>query len=29
MAWRDSEGLINIVFSDDGRVLDEKERDGG
>jgi hypothetical protein len=27
MAWRDREGLPNLVFCDDGRVVDEKERD--
>jgi hypothetical protein len=28
MAWRDREGWLNFVFCDDGRVVDEKERDG-
>ena len=28
MAWRDSEGWLNLVFRDDGRVVDEKESDG-
>jgi len=29
MAWRDREGWIDFVFCDDGRVVDEKETDGG
>jgi len=29
MTWRDGEGLLNFVFYDVGRVMDEKERDGG
>jgi len=29
MAWRDRKGLLKIVFCEDGRVVDEKERDGG
>jgi hypothetical protein len=29
MAWRDREGQLNIVFSDDGRVEEEKERHRG
>jgi len=29
MAWRDREGWLNFVFCNDGRVVDEKERDGG
>jgi hypothetical protein len=29
MAWRDAEGRLNFVFYVDGRVLDERERDGG
>ena len=29
MAWRDREGWPNFVFCDDGRVVMEKERDGG
>jgi len=29
MPWRDREGRVNFVFCDDGRVVDEKERDGG
>jgi len=27
MTWRDTEGCLNFVFCDDGRVVDEKERD--
>jgi hypothetical protein len=27
MVWRDREGCLNIVFCDDGRVVDEKESD--
>jgi len=27
MAWRDRGGLLNFVFCDDGRVVDENERD--
>jgi len=27
MAWRDREGWLHFVFCDDGRVVDEKERD--
>ena len=29
MVWRDREGWLNFDFCDDGRVVDEKERDGG
>jgi hypothetical protein len=29
MAWRDREGYHNFVFCEDGRVVDENERDGG
>jgi len=29
MAWRDREGWLNFVICDDGRVVDEKERDWG
>ena len=29
MAWREIEGEHNFVFCGDGRVVDEKERDGG
>jgi len=29
MIWRDREGWLNCVFCNDGRVVDEKERDGG
>jgi len=29
MTWRDREGWINLVICDNGRVVDEKERDGG
>jgi len=29
MAWRDIDGWLNFVFSDNGWVVDEKERDGG
>jgi len=28
MAWRDREGWLDFVFCDDGRVEDEKARDG-
>jgi len=28
MAWRDREGLLNFMFLGDGRIEDEKERDG-
>ena len=28
-AWRDREGWPNVVFCDDGWVVDKKERDGG
>jgi len=28
MAWRGREGRFVIVFCDDGRDVDEKERDG-
>ena len=27
MAWRDREGSLNFVFCNDGRAVDEKERD--
>jgi len=27
MTWRDREAWLNIVFCNDGRVVDEKERD--
>ena len=27
MTWRDREGWLNFVFSDDSRVVDKKERD--
>jgi len=29
MTWWDREGWLDFVFCDDGRVMDEKERDGG
>jgi len=29
MTWRDREGWLNFVFCNDGRVVDEKERDMG
>ena len=29
MVWRDSEGWLNFVFCDAGRVVDKKDRDGG
>jgi len=29
MTWRDREGWLNFVFCDDGRVVDEKERNRG
>jgi len=29
MVWRDREGWLNSVFSDDGRVMDENDRDEG
>jgi len=29
MAWRDREEWFNFVFCDDGRVVDEQERNGG
>jgi len=28
MAWRDSEGGLNLVYCDDGSVVNEKQRDG-
>jgi len=29
MTWRDREGSLNFVFYNDGRVVDDKERDAG
>jgi hypothetical protein len=29
IALRDGEGWLDIMFSDDDRVVDEKETDGG
>jgi hypothetical protein len=28
MTWRDREGWLDFVFCDDGKVVDNKERDG-
>jgi hypothetical protein len=28
MAWSEREGGLNFVFCDNGRVVDEKEKDG-
>jgi hypothetical protein len=29
MPWGDREGWLKFVFCDDGRVVDDRERDGG
>jgi hypothetical protein len=29
MTWRDREGLLDNVFYDESRDVDEEERDGG
>ena len=29
ITWRDGEGWLNFMFCDNGRVMDDKKRDGG